>query len=135
MPAPTRVVDEADAYLLFERLRWAGAPTACPHCGALGRCRFLRPANGSSRRTRTGAASARRVWKCGACRRQFSVLTGTVFAGTRIGLRTWIGVVSDVITGNAARASQVTGRRGVSAETARHMLARLDAAGLRPGRE
>ncbi|MDP9397528.1 MAG: transposase [Actinomycetota bacterium] len=72
-----QVPTEADAYLLLERLRWNGKPDACPHCGGMDRCYYLAPRNGStSRKTRTGSLSQRRVWKCGHCRKQFSVLTG-----------------------------------------------------------
>ena len=39
------------------------------------------PLNGTSRKARTGTTSQRRVWKCGACCKQFSVLTGTNFPG------------------------------------------------------
>lgn len=59
------VASEADAYLLLEDLRWGGKPSACPHCGGMDRCYYLTPANGTSRKTRTGAASERRVSKCG----------------------------------------------------------------------
>jgi hypothetical protein len=63
------VATEADAYRLLERLRW-GTETdettvvpVCPHCGVIGGHYFLTPANGTSRKTRTGATSQRRVWK------------------------------------------------------------------------
>jgi hypothetical protein len=32
-----------------------------------------------TRKTRTGNTSHRRVWKCGECRKQFSVLVSTIF--------------------------------------------------------
>jgi hypothetical protein len=73
---------EADAYRLLEDWRWGDRPV-CPHCGSVGAHYFLNPANGRSRKTRTGAASERRVWKCRECRRQFSVLTGTISMGPR----------------------------------------------------
>src|SRR5580698_2717033 len=81
---------EADAYRYLEQLRWGDSPV-CPHCGSVGEHYFLNPANGRSRKTRTGAASERRVWKCRekGRRKQFSVLTGTVFHGTKIPVRTW----------------------------------------------
>jgi hypothetical protein len=46
---------ELDAYLLLEELRCgSNGPEACPKCGAAGRQYFLNPANGASRKTRTG---------------------------------------------------------------------------------
>lgn len=89
-----QIVTEADAYLFMERLRW-GADNenlSCPHCGGE-RAYYLKPAHGTARRTRTGSASERRVWKCATCRKQFSVLTGTCFHGTKVPLRTWLFVV------------------------------------------
>src|ERR1700733_10490373 len=90
-----RLRTEADAYVLLEDLRWHGRPV-CPHCGSVGDHYFLTPANGSSRKTRTGAASERRVWKCRDCRKQFSVLTGTIFHGSRISIRTWVLVIMEM---------------------------------------
>jgi len=83
-----RIPDEAAAYAYLEELRWHGRPV-CPHCGSDDRCYFLKPANGKCRKIRTGKATERRLWKGGACRRQFSVLTDTVMHGTKIPVRTW----------------------------------------------
>src|SRR5689334_623467 len=89
-----RLTTEADAYLLPEELRWGrNGPKACPHCGATGRFYFLTPKDGTGRKTRTGATSERRVWKCAGCRKQFSVLTGTVLHGSKIPVRTWLFVL------------------------------------------
>src|SRR3954469_1126471 len=87
-----RLTSEAEAYLLLEELRWAGQPV-CHHCGSIASHYFLKPANGATRKTRTGSHSERRVWKCRDCRKQFSVLTGTIFHGTKIPVRTWVLVI------------------------------------------
>lgn len=117
---------EAEAYLLLERLRWGDAPQTCPLCGRDGRCYFLHPADGSARATRTGTATQRRVWKCGSCRRQFSVLAGTVFEGSQVGVLTWIRFVADLADGRMpATAAARAGRYGVTSETARQMTRRL----------
>src|ERR1019366_1673792 len=88
-----RIQSESDAYKFLEELRWGGAPDACPNCGGMDRCYFLEPKNGVARATRHGSATQRRVWKCGHCRKQFSVLTGTIFHGTHISIKTWIFVI------------------------------------------
>jgi transposase-like protein len=120
---------EADAYELLERLRWGGPPSSCPHCGTAGRCYFLAPQDGSGRATRTGSSSPRRVWKCGACRRQFSVLVGTIMQGTRISLRTWIQVVSDwAAPGGPPTPERVADRFGLSREAARQLVRRVEVA-------
>ena len=88
--------DEADAYKFLEELRWPDGEPICPHCEVKAQHYFLNPANGSTRATRTGSASQRRVWKCRSCRKQFSVLTGTIFHGTKIPLRKWVLVVFEM---------------------------------------
>ena len=120
-----RLRTEADAYLLLEDLRWHGRPV-CPHCGSVGEHYFLTPANGSSRKTRTGAASERRVWKCRDCRKQFSVLTGTIFHGTKIPIRTWLMVIFDASgTKNGISAREIERSYGVTPRTAWHLMHRL----------
>src|SRR4051812_19636447 len=89
-----RIPDEASAYKLLEDLRWGGQPTVCPLCNGTRKFYFLKPRDGSTgRKTRTGANTHRRVWKCADCRKQFSVLTNTIFHGTKIPLRTWLFVI------------------------------------------
>src|SRR6185437_17166104 len=85
---------EADAYKFLEDMRWNGQPV-CPHCGGA-EPYFLTPKNGETRATTRGTQSERRVWKCRACRKQFSVLTGTIFHGTKIPVRTWVFVIFDM---------------------------------------
>ena len=65
-----QVPTEFDAFLLLERLRWEHG-VVCPHCRVVGNSGYLEPANGRSRKTRTGAVSERRVWKCRDCPKQF----------------------------------------------------------------
>ncbi len=128
---PAVLADEAAAYRYLEQLRWPGGPKRCPHCAVPGRCYYLRPRDGASRATRTGAPTVRRIWKCGACRRQFSVLTGSVLEGTRVDLLTWVVVLADVSGRRAGPtlpvAADLADRFGISRETARRMLQRLRA--------
>lgn len=55
------------------------------HCGNIG-ADYIEPGNGTSRKTRTGNLSQRRVWRCQGCAEQFSVLTGTPLHGTKASL-------------------------------------------------
>lgn len=123
------VQDEADAYKLFEDLRWAGTPV-CPHCRS-GRVFYLTPENGVTRKTTRGTASPRRVWKCGGCRQQFSVLTGTVFHGTHVPLRTWLQVISDACSPDGVSAVDVRHRYGLAWKSAHLAVDRLRAAAER----
>lgn len=122
----TRVQTEADAYLLLEELRWGGKPEACPKCGEVGRCYFLKPSNGTARKTRTGSASERRVWKCGGCRKQFSVLTDTIFHSTKIPIRTWLFVIFEVCSSkNSVSVWEISRKYTITNESAWHMLHRI----------
>lgn len=121
-----QIATEADAYVLLEHLRWDGHPV-CPHCGVIDGHYYLAPRDGSSqRKTRTGAGSQRRVWKCRTCRRQFSVLTGTVFQGSKVRLRTWLFVIFDMCSDkNGISAREIERKYSVTAKTAWFMAHRL----------
>lgn len=119
-----RIPDEASAYKLLEDLRWGDHPV-CAHCGSE-RVFFLTPKNGVSRKTTRGTGSQRRVWKCGACRKQFSVLTGTIFHGTHIPLRTWLFVIFEMCASkNGVAAREVERKYSLTAKTAWFMLHRI----------
>ena len=121
------VQTEADAYVFMERMRWGtdNERLACPHCGH-DKAYFLNPANGVNRKTRTGSASQRRVWKCAKCRKQFSVLTGTIFHGSKVPLRTWLFVVFEMCSSkNGISAREVERKYGTTPKTAWFMLHRI----------
>lgn len=123
MPQGAR--SEAEAYEALEALRWPGGPV-CPHCRGE-RTYFLRPRNGAARPS--GAKrrpSERRVWKCAACRRQFSVLTGTVIQGTKVPVRVWLSVLLAMCAGQGGvSAREIERSHGVSPATAFAMLQRV----------
>lgn len=120
-----QVVDEADAYRLLEELRWHGTPV-CPHCGNQ-KAYFLKPKNGTTRATGPKKTmSPRRVWKCAKCRKQFSVLTGTIFHGTKVPLRTWLMVMVQMCSAkNGISAREIERMHGLTPETAWFVLQRL----------
>jgi transposase-like protein len=120
-----QIPDEGAAYEYLEGLRWNGSPV-CPHCGNEDRCYFLNPANGKSRKTRTGAQSERRLWKCGTCRRQFSVLTDTVMHGTKIPVRTWVFVIFEMCSSkNGVSAREIERKYGICPRSAWFMTQRI----------
>jgi transposase-like protein len=115
--------EEEDAYRFLEDLRWSGEPV-CPHCGA-DRPYFLKARDGE-RRTRTGSTSQRRVWKCRACRKQFSVLTGTIFHGTKIPVRTWVLVIFEMASSkNGVAAREIERKYGLTPKSAWFMMHRI----------
>ena len=120
-----KVPTEADAYELLERLRWNGQPV-CPHCGSVARHYFLKPRDESGRKTRTGSRSERRVWKCKDCRKQFSVLTGTIFHGTKIPIRTWLMVVFEMCASkNGVAAREIERKYDLTPKSAWFMTQRI----------
>ena len=120
-----RLRTEADAYELLETLRW-GADPVCPHCGVIGGHYFLKAKDPAGRATRTGTRSERRVWKCHACRKQFTVLVGTIFHGTKIPIRTWVLVVLEVCAAkNGISAREVERKYDLTAKSAWFMLHRI----------
>lgn len=123
-----RIPDEATAYLFLEELRWGrdNENQVCPHCQCQGVHIYIRPLNGTDRKTRTGSNSQRRVWKCRACRKQFSVLTGTIFHGSKIPVRTWIFVIFEMCSNkNGIAAREIERRYDLTAKSAWYMLHRL----------
>jgi len=75
--------DAAREYL--EQKRWPDG-AVCPHCGATGAYK-LQPKANSNRPVRNG------VWKCKACRKQFTVTVGTIFEGSHIPLYQWLSAI------------------------------------------
>lgn len=120
-----KIPTEADAYRFLEDLRWNGHPV-CPHCGSARKHYFLKPSNGKTRKTRTGSTSERRVWKCADCRKQFSVLTGTIIHGTKIPVRKWVFVIFEMCTSrNGVAAREIQRKYDLTEKSAWFMLHRI----------
>lgn len=116
---------EADAYAYLERMRWGDEPV-CPHCGSVRKHYFLAPKDGKARKTRTGAPTERRVWKCADCRKQLTVLTGTIFHGTKIPVRTWVFVIFEMCASrNGVAAREIERKYGLTPKTAWFMTHRI----------
>ena len=78
------VADEAKAFKLIESLRWPDGEPTCPHCDIKGRSYRLEGVEDKKGRVRLG------LWKCGACRKQFTVRHDSIFAESPIPLGKWI---------------------------------------------
>jgi transposase-like protein len=61
----------------LEAIRWPNG-AVCPHCGE------------SERRHYKLKSQTRRLWKCAACRKQFTVTVGTIFESSHIPLNKWL---------------------------------------------
>lgn len=122
----TKLQSEADAYKFLEDLRWPKGEPVCPHCGSVRKHYFLTPKNGAARKTRTGSLSQRRVWKCADCRKQFSVLTGTIFHGSKIPVRTWVFAVFELASSkNGVSAREIERKYDLTPKTAWFMCHRI----------
>jgi transposase-like protein len=76
--------DAETARELLERMRWPNG-AACPHCGGCDPYR-LTP-KGTSTKART---TRKGLYKCKACRKQFTVTVGTVFEDSHIPINKWL---------------------------------------------
>lgn len=72
-----RFTDSLAAADYLESIRWPNGPV-CPHCGE------------SERRPYKLPHKTRRLWKCAACRKQYTVTVGTIFEGSHVGLNKWL---------------------------------------------
>jgi transposase-like protein len=78
--------DDDKARGLLERLRWPNG-SVCPHCANDGKAKkiyVIKPQATSKTPARKG------VYKCGACRKQFTVTVNTVFEASHIPIGTWL---------------------------------------------
>jgi transposase-like protein len=119
-----KIFTEADAYLYLENMRWHGE-AKCPKCLSTD-VHYVEPTNGVSRTTAGGSQSERRVWRCRPCRKQFSVLTGTIMHATKIPVRTWVMVIFEMCCSkNGVAAREIERKYGLCPRTAWHMLHRI----------
>jgi transposase-like protein len=69
--------DQLAAADYLESVRWPDGPV-CPHCGE------------SERKPYRLKSQTRRLWKCAACRKQYTVTVGTIFESSHIPLNKWL---------------------------------------------
>ena len=75
---------EEDCRSYLERIRWPEGPV-CPRCGAKEPYRI-------NRKSRT-KNKVRSLYKCKACKRQFTATVGTMFEGAKIPLKKWLAAI------------------------------------------
>jgi transposase-like protein len=69
--------DPLKAAEYLEAIRWPNGPV-CPHCGE------------SERKPYKLKSKTRSLWKCAACRKQYTVMVGTIFESSHIPLNKWL---------------------------------------------
>lgn len=75
-----RFTDPVAASEYLESIRWPDG-VVCPKCGESEREPY---------RLRGKSLKGRRVWKCRACRKQFTVMVGTIFESSHVPLNKWL---------------------------------------------
>ncbi|MBZ5514816.1 MAG: IS1595 family transposase [Acidobacteriia bacterium] len=75
--------DDEKARAFLEKMRWPDG-AVCPHCGVIRVAYRLEPKPNGKTHVRKG------VWKCSACREQFTVTVGTIFEDSHIPLHKWL---------------------------------------------
>ena len=91
------------------RLRWTDGPI-CPRCEG----------------TEHSFLSTRRLWKCKACKKQFSVKAGTIFEDSPLGLDKWLAAVWLIANSKNGISSHELGRSiGVTQKSSWFMLHRI----------
>lgn len=76
--------NEAAAHEFVEAVLWPNG-AHCPRCGSLDRITKVK-AN-PEKRIRVG------LYRCGSCKRQFTVKVGTIFEDSKIGLHLWLQII------------------------------------------
>lgn len=106
--------DETKARKYLESVRWPFGVT-CPHCGNLDKVYSL---NGSAHRPG--------LYKCAACRKQFSVTVGTIFERSHVPLHKWLLAVHLLCASKKGHSSnQIHRMIGVTYKTAWFMTHRI----------
>ncbi len=119
-PGEAYLTDSAAARAYLESRRWPQG-AFCPHCASPRTSRI------SSSRSRPG------LWKCGACRRQFTVTVHSLLEDTKLPLHKWLQalvLLSSSRRGCSSRELQLA--LGVPYKTAWKLLDRLRYAFNRP---
>lgn len=78
---PLACADEKAAVEFMEEQRWGGEPT-CPRCGVVGESYKMTD-------SKTGERNARFLWRCRACKGQYTVRVGTIMEDSKIPVHKW----------------------------------------------
>ncbi len=102
--------NEDKAIEFVESLMWPDGPI-CPHCGGMEKAYKIK-AN-PEKKVRHG------LWKCGHCREQFTVRIGSIFESSKIPMKTWLLIISQMCSAKkGVSASQIQRMTGLSYKAA-----------------
>jgi transposase-like protein len=105
-----RYFDDIDVCTQFvAEIRWPDGPV-CPDCGGM----------------EHSYLTTRRLWKCKACKRQFSVKVGTIFEDSSVKLKNWLAAIWLITNSKKGISSYELGKAiGVQQRTAWFMNHRI----------
>jgi transposase-like protein len=129
---PKYLSDETAAWELLESLHWPEGQVVCPHCGVIDPRHYFIAARSGERTTRTGKTTFRRLWRCRHCKKQFSVLVGTIFESSKVPVSKWLLAIWLFNAGkNGVSALELQRHLGIAYQTAWFMAHRLREAATR----
>lgn len=113
--------DDDDARELLESIRWPDGPV-CPHC----KNSSEKPIYTLEPKPTSKSPGRKGLYKCGACRMQFSVLVGTIFSDSHVPIGKWLMALFILCSSKkAVSAHQLHRMLGVTYKTAWFMAHRL----------
>jgi transposase-like protein len=81
--------DEAAAFEQVEMILWPHGPV-CHHCGTIERAYKLKGVRTKATKKNPEGLERHGLYKCGECRKQFTVRMGTIFEETHLPLHRWL---------------------------------------------
>lgn len=82
--------NEEAAFAALEGVMWPGGkPESCPHCGVIGKIGKLAVQRSKPSKKNPEGKPVYGLWKCYACRKQFTVRKGTIFEESHLELHLW----------------------------------------------
>lgn len=122
------LLSEADARAMLERIRWPeGVRCIFSDCGGADVYRIETKAKTYTRKDgKERHVPARHLYKCKACKRQFSVTKGTIFEDSKIPLQVWISAMYRMCSSKRGiSAHQIHREYGLTYEAAWFMVHRI----------
>lgn len=117
---PFACSDEGAAVVFLEQQRgWlTEADAVCPKCAVVGESRQMK--------SKTGERNARFLWRCGACKAQFTVRVGTIMEDSPIPFRHWcLAFYRAAASKKGVSALQIQRETGLSYKSALFLMHRI----------
>ncbi len=113
---PAACADEAKAVEFLEEQRWGDLPS-CVNCGCVDVYKM---------KSADGGRNKRFLWRCTACKKQYTIRTGTVIEESRIALRHWCYALWRAATSKkGVSALEIKRQTGISYKASLFMLHRI----------